>query len=447
MSLSKYPQTFTHSIIGYVVRLFVMVSLLSSFTLSASAEAILQVQADRATAVYDVGDPVTFNISLKSTTVDQQALINWTLSADGQKPIRKGQAKLINGVAEVSGQLDKPGFLQCQVVLPKQATVDEEVRALGAAAISPEAIEPSLPVPDDFDDYWEQQLNALRSLPVEVQLTPVDLPANKSDLLLFDLQATTDTGIQISGYLSYPKGASAGSLPALLSVHGAGVRSSMKPTWWASEDIIALDINAHGIPNGQSDEFYKSLANGKLKSYHRKTWKTREAVYFREMFLRVIAALDILTDRPEWDGRHLIIFGSSQGGAQSLAAAALDSRVTLSVAGVSAMCDLSGMIVGRATGWPRSVPFDSKRQPDTEVLEAIRYYDMVNFAPRINAEVAMTVGFIDRTCPPTTVYAAYNNLNTVKSMFNDLPSGHKNSREANAFMKAAVLKHIADQSN
>jgi cephalosporin-C deacetylase-like acetyl esterase len=64
------------------------------------------------------------------------------------------------------------------------------------------------------------------------------------------------------------------------------------------------------------------------------------------MFLRVIAALDILTDRPEWDGRTLITRGTSQGGAQSLAAAALDPRVTLSVAGVSAMCDLSGMVVG-----------------------------------------------------------------------------------------------------
>jgi cephalosporin-C deacetylase-like acetyl esterase len=72
---------------------------------------------------------------------------------------------------------------------------------------------------------------------------------------------------------------------------------------------------------------------------------------------------------------------------------------------------------------------------------------MVNFAPRIKGEVAMTVGFIDRTCPPTTVYAAYNNLNTDKTIFNDLPSGHTNSREANVFMKAAVLKHIAAQSN
>jgi cephalosporin-C deacetylase-like acetyl esterase len=418
-----------------------------SVSLATTMDATVRVQVDRANAVYRVGEPVTFNISLESTEAPKDALINWTLSADGQKPIRKGQAKLINGVAEVRGQLDTPGFLQCKVVLPKQATVAKEFRALAGAAISPELIKPSQPVPDDFDQYWEQQLNELRSSPVEVQLTPVDLPAKKSDLLLFDLQATTHSGIQISGYLSYPKGASVGSLPAILTLHGAGVRSSRDPTGWAAEGAIALDINAHGLPNGQPDEFYRSLANGELKNYSRKAWKTREAVYFREMFLRVVAALDILTGRPEWDGHTLITRGSSQGGAQSLAAAALDSRVTLSVAGISAMCDLSGMTVGRATGWPRSVSVDSKGQPNAEELEAMRYYDMVNFASRIKGKVAMTVGFIDTTCPPTTVYTAYNNLKTAKAIFHDLPSGHTNSREANVFMKEAILKHIADQSH
>jgi hypothetical protein len=187
---------------GSAVRLLLLVGLLSAFTLSASPEAILRVEADRESAVYRVGELVTFKISLESQTEEQPVLINWTLSADGQKPIRKGQAKFIKGVALVSGQLDRPGFLQCKVVLPKTETVADEFRAYAAAAISPEAIKPSLPVPYDFDLYWEQQLNELRFSPVKVQLTPVDLPANQSDLLMFDLQATTHTGIQISVYLS-----------------------------------------------------------------------------------------------------------------------------------------------------------------------------------------------------------------------------------------------------
>lgn len=34
----------------------------------------------------------------------------------------------------------------------------------------------------------------------------------------------------------------------------------------------------------------------------------------------------------------------------------------------------------------------------------------------------MTVGFIDQTCPPTSVYATYNNLSIPKRIYNDLPT-------------------------
>ena len=34
----------------------------------------------------------------------------------------------------------------------------------------------------------------------------------------------------------------------------------------------------------------------------------------------------------------------------------------------------------------------------------------MNFAARIHCPTWVTVGFIDKTCAPTSVYAAYNNL-------------------------------------
>jgi len=432
-----------------IVGLFCLTALFSSLSLAAEDPPQgLIIQTDRIDAVYSVNERVTFKITLKPTPKehDSEVLVNWTLSADGQAPKKSGQVTLKGGVAEITGQLATPGFLRLEAVLPKQEGVPERIRTFAGAAVSPFAIKPSQAAPDDFDRYWAQQMSELRSAPFEVKLTPVELPAEKSDFVLFDLQAEVPGGIIVSGYLSYPKGAAPGSLPAFLSVHGAGVRSSIIPTSWASEGMIALDINAHGIPNGKPSAFYKALADGELKNYPRKAWKTREEVYFLTMFLRVLAALDILTDRPEWDGQTLITRGTSQGGAQSLAAAALDSRVTLAVAGVSAMCDLSGMTIGRATGWPRSVPIDSEGHPDAEALQAMRYYDMVNFASRIEADVVMTVGFIDATCPPTTVYTAYNNLNTPKRIFNDLPTAHKNSPEAHAFMKKEIREHIQKQS-
>ena len=52
-------------------------------------------------------------------------------------------------------------------------------------------------------------------------------------------------------------------------VHGAGVRSSDlgSTVTWARDGFLALDINAHGLPNGKPDSFYSDLAKGELKDY------------------------------------------------------------------------------------------------------------------------------------------------------------------------------------
>jgi cephalosporin-C deacetylase-like acetyl esterase len=54
------------------------------------------------------------------------------------------------------------------------------------------------------------------------------------------------------------------------------------------------------------------------------------------------------------------------------------------------------------------------------------YFDAVNFARKIAPSVSaiMAVGFIDDTCPPCSVYAAYNILRGPKCIFNGPLTGH-----------------------
>jgi cephalosporin-C deacetylase-like acetyl esterase len=168
----------------------------------------------------------------------------------------------------------------------------------------------------------------------------------------------------------------------------------------------------------------------------------REKAYFTGMMLRLIRGIDVLTSQPEWDGKHVVVSGASQGGYQAIAAAGLDARVTFFAAGVPAGCDHSGMLVNRIAGWPKIVPMvDGK--PDNSVVEAFRYLDCMNFATRTKAAGAyFTVGFIDTTCPPTSIYATYNQLNIPKEIYNDIPSGHSHSPAARDGMTKAVLKHV-----
>ena len=68
----------------------------------------------------------------------------------------------------------------------------------------------------------------------------------------------------------------------------------------------------------------------------------------------------------------------------------------------------------------------------------------MNFAARTKAKGAIvTVGFIDVTCPPSTVYTAFNAIPLAdKKIYNDIPSGHTNSPAASAAMNDAVRAHV-----
>jgi cephalosporin-C deacetylase-like acetyl esterase len=404
-------------------------------------------RAERESAIYKKSEDVLFNIHVThSGTLVASGEVEWSLLKDGLPLNLQGKASLENGKASVTGKLDEPGFLQLRVSY-RETPKEKPLTALAGAGIDPAKIQGSLPVPDDFDSFWSSQKALLSKVPLSPELTPVSQP-NKS-VEAFDLQAPC-IGAPVSGYLAIPAQAKPKSLPIILTVHGAGVRGSSlgSATGWASKGFLAMDINAHGIPNGKPDEFYKGLLEGALKTYRYDGRESRDTSYFRGMFLRLVRAIDVLTARPEWDGKSVVVYGSSQGGYQAIVAAGLDPRVTFFSAGVPAGCDHSGMVANRIAGWPKIVPTIDSGKPDAQILEAARYIDAANFASRIKASgCCFTVGFIDTTCPPSSVYAAYNRVPVAKHIENDILSGHAQSNKSSAAMADAVLKHIEQQKS
>lgn len=399
------------------------------------------VKTDRADAIYKQGDTVTFAVALDpGSNVAKDAELSWKISKDGVAPVQTGRIKLENGRGSFTGKLDEPGFLHCEVTGTANG---KPFTALAGAAVDPLQIKPSMPVPDDFDAFWAGQRKKLEAVPMNPRLTPVEYK-NNTNLECFDVQVDCAGGAPVSGYYARPCGAKPKSLPILLSVHGAGVYTSGLggAASWCEKGFLAMDVNAHGIPNGKPAEFYKELEVGLLKDYSHAGRESRETFYFLGMFLRVFRAIDFLAAQPEWDGKTIVVFGSSQGGFQSFAAG-LDPRVSFIAAGVPAGCDHTGVVAGRVNGWPKIVPNGPDGKPDPKILQVARYFDNVNFAARTKAKGAcLTVGFIDVVCPPSTVYAAYNALPIPKTIFNDIPCGHANSPEAMAARNKAVMDFV-----
>ena len=102
--------------------------------------------------------------------------------------------------------------------------------------------------------------------------------------------------------------------------------------------------------------------------------------------------------------------GSSQGGAQAIVGAGLDPDVVLMQAGVPAMCDHGGGLAGRMAGWPKLLRIRNGKIQNPELEKSLPYYDMAFFARRIKGEACFTVGLIDRTCCPDSVFAAFNQI-------------------------------------
>lgn len=402
-----------------------VVALLSFVLLGAqqlAAECCVTVVTDRADALYEVDGEVAFLISV--TDNDQPVTsgkVSYVLSDDGAAQLAAGTVELGEKPSPVLGTMSKPGFLQCKVTFEQNG---HRASALAGAGVSPERIEPSLTVPDDFDAYWNAQKEQLATLPMNARLTPLD--SDDTAVVCFDVRVDCLGGAPVSGYLARPEDAKPKSLPAVLWVHGAGVYSASldRAVTGARHGMLSMDINAHGIANGKPQFFYDDLKRGALNDYSHRGRDNRETCYFRGMYLRLVRAIDFLCAQPEWDEQHVIVCGHSQGGGQSLAAAGLDARVTAIAVGVPAMCDHTGGVIGRTSGWPKLVPNDADGKPNPTVLEVSRYFDAVNFAARTNADAIMSVGFIDVTCPPTTNYAAYNQLRGKKEVINEPRMGH-----------------------
>jgi len=399
---------------------------------------VLKAVTDRPLALYKVGETARFDITV---TQDGKPLpkgqVVCTLSKDGVEPKRTETLAVQDGKASLTGTLSEPGFLLLRVDAPGQ-----KVFAQAGAGFDPQTIQPSLPVPEDFDRFWAAQKAALGQVEMKSTLTPITSPVPGVDA--FDAQVTC-LGAPVSGYYGKPKEAKAKSCPAILFVHGAGVSgSSLGALAWSAREggMLSMDINAHGLPNGKPKAFYDEQAKGPLNGYRFIGRADREQCYFKGMFLRVIRALDFLTAQPEWDGKTLIVYGGSQGGFQAFAAAGLDERVTFFCASVPAGCDHTGIMAGRVNGWPKLVTITDGKPVEAE-LQTARYFDNVNFASRAKCRgAAVTVGFIDTVCPPTSVYAAYNSLTVPKNILNMPLTGHKSSTEATQFLTEAALAHV-----
>ncbi|MBQ0077302.1 MAG: acetylxylan esterase [Bacteroidales bacterium] len=280
--------------------------------------------------------------------------------------------------------------------------------------VAPEECTTGYTAPKDMLRWWKKQIKAMRAEPSYVRVVPV--PSPREYLSMFEVEIGGPDGIPVSGYMAYPTNADPASLPAIVYCHAAGdnhwtsaTRELTARYAGRGDGCLVLDFNAHGMDNEREDEdYYTPLYRTTLKGYAERKPVSRDTYYFKNMVLRAQKAVDFICSNRLWDGNHLIVTGTSQGGYQSAFLAALDPRVSAACVEVPAGLDQGGPLQGRRGAWPQQVERYGREVCDP----VLPYFDPALILKYSKAEFWCEIGLFDQACPPRCVFAAMNQLTT-----------------------------------
>ena len=368
---------------------------------------------DHADWLYKTGEKAKVEVTLCRYGIPQNVEVSYEIGQDMLAATTKGQVMLKNGRAVIDmGTMKKPGFLDLRLKAQIEGkTYDHHVKV----GFSPEQLKPYTKNPSDFDSFWQKNLEEARKTSLAVECRKVDkYTTNEFDCYL--LKIRTDRRHSIYGYLTKPK--KAGKYPVVLCPPGAGIKTIKEPmrnTYYAKNGFIRLEMEIHGLNPEMTDEQFKEISNAFSgeNGYLDNGLDNRDNYYMKHVYVACVRAIDYLCSLPDWDGKNVFVQGGSQGGALSLITAGLDTRVTACVVNHPALSDMAGYAeTGRTGGYPHFIR--ENQMLTSEKIQTLQYYDVVNFARRIQCPVYMTWGYNDNVCPPTTSYIVWNLINAPK---------------------------------
>lgn len=265
----------------------------------------------------------------------------------------------------------------------------------------------------DFDAFWAETLADARAFPLDAKFEQVETGLRSIES--FDVTFNGYGGQPIKGWLQLPAQRS-GPLPCIVEFIGYGGGRSFATDWllWSSVGYAHLIMDTRGqgsawrkgdTPDAETDggnpQYPGFMTRGVL---HPKTY------YYRRLMTDAVRAVETARAHPAVDAGRIGLTGGSQGGGLSLATSGLVPDVNLVLSDVPFLCHYKRAIeLTDANPYAEIANYLHVHRDKIEtVLDTLSYFDGLNFAVRAKAQGLFSVGLMDKVCPPSTVYAAYN---------------------------------------
>ncbi|TWD81762.1 cephalosporin-C deacetylase [Kribbella amoyensis] len=281
---------------------------------------------------------------------------------------------------------------------------------------------PDVTVPADFEEFWRLSIEKARTEDLAARFEKVD---NKLAVIdTYDVTYSGFGGTRVKGWLHVPAGAT-GPLPTVVQYHGysGGRGFPHATTLWAQAGYahFVMDTRGQGFSSGggsstPDDSPYAGLNH--TPGFMTAGITDPETYYYRRVYVDAVRALEAVRTSPLVDPAKILVTGGSQGGGISIAAAGLAPLAGIDLVGcapdVPFLCNFQRAL--RITDKDPYHEITRFLQGFREFVEpayrTLDYFDGVNLGRLAKVPALFSVALMDQTCPPSTVFAAFNSFGT-----------------------------------
>jgi len=299
--------------------------------------------------------------------------------------------------------------------------------------------------PADFDEFWSGTLAEARGHDLAVTVDRVETQLTTIDV--YDVSFAGFGGQRVRAWLRVPAGTSV-PLPTVVQFHGygRGRGDEVENLLWASAGYAHLELDTRGQAwSGSRGATPDEVGSGpQVPGFMTRGIESAESYYFRRLITDAVRLTDAARELSLVDAGRIAIFGISQGGGLTLAVAGLVPDLAGAIARVPFLCDFP-----RATVITDAKPYKEigeylarYRDRTAQVLDTLSYFDGVNFARRAKAPVWITAALMDAICPPSTVFAAFNNYAGPKQVAVWPYNGHEGGGVDDDLITLGALREV-----